>query len=675
MLIAMLVGALVMGAVTVAGASRREGHRNGPSSVAGVVEVANHPSSGWTVELYAGGRSGPRRLDTAVSGRDGRFRLRNRARARHTAIRYIVATRGDAEKMLVVVGPTAEVPRRVVVNELTTIASIWPLAQFLDGDTVQGNRVGLTAGARNVPNLVDLSTGELGEVVLNTANLQSNTAATMGTLASLLTNCLQNGCPALFELATPPAGDPPANTLDAFADIARNPWHNVTEIFRLLPRATDGDPTPFLPTLLFPPTAFTLSLNYTEGGFNAPGGLKIDSRGDVWTNNNFYVGSQSALLDIGGVYVPDPEGYSGIGATKLRSNGEAVSPRTGFLGGGTFGGAFGLAIDGDDHAWVGNFSGDSLTELATDGTPLSRDSNPPYSSTGGYQDDGFDSPQDTIVTVDGSIWTANLTGDTVSQVVEGNPRTIRTWGGDGCPRRLRFRRPWGLTSDSDGNVYVTNVTGRSVLKIDPTTAADSLCPTDRYPLDENALPQGIAIDSEGNLWVADTYGDGKLTFLDAADGFTATSFTGDDTTVGPWSVAVDGADNVWAADFFGKRIIQLCGAAGNCPDGMQELGSRISPAGVPGTEELGNGGGYGANGVLQSITAINIDQAGNVWAANNFNDVRECLLGEGFPDTADSASTVRDEKIQTRCGGNGAVVVFGVAAPVAAPMIGQPRQP
>lgn len=309
----------------------------------------------------------------------------------------------------------------------------------------------------------------------------------------------------------------------------------------------------------------------------------------------------------------------------------------------------------------------NLVDLAT--------GEPGESSNGGYHDDGFDAPQDTIVTADNSVWTANMQGNTVSQVVSGDPDAIRTWGGPSCPPESRFRAPWGLASDADGTVFVTNATGRSVSVIDPTTGPGALCPTATYPLDANALPQGIATDSEGNLWVADTYGEGKVTFLDASDGFAATPFTADGTTVGPWSVAVDGADNVWVADFFGKRIINLCGASGNCPEGMQQLGNRISPAGVPGREELGNGGGYGANGALQAVTAITIDQAGNVWVANNFKDVRECLLGEGFPDPMEGGSTVGEERIQTTCGGNGAVVMFGAAAPVAAPMIGPPRQP
>lgn len=670
------LGAVI--ALVVAGwpaVDRAGGQTGGPAKIDGIVQIDRDPSSNWTVELHASGPNGTELMDSGVSDDEGRFRLNARPAVKNADVRYVLATRGTSDKMLVALGLAAEMPADIVVNELTTIASIWTNAQFIDGDSIAGNPVGVVAASRNVPNLVDLSTGELARVVLNTANLRTNTAATMASLAGLMSDCLTDGCDTLFGCSTPPGADTPTDTLGAFHNIALNPWSNVTEIFSLLQPATDGgDNPPYLPTLVFPPTAWTLSLVYTEGGFNAPGGLSADAEGNIWANNNFMVGSQSVLFDAGGHFAPDPDGYAGDGVVKLSSNGIPLSPRTGFRGGGLFGAAFGLAIDQDGAVWVGSFGGNSLTKLRANGTPISP-SSPCYSSRGGYHHRGFASPQSNIVTADGSIWVTNIADDTVSQLVDGdpNPRTIRTWGGDDCAHQ--FSSPWGLANDTEGNVYVSNLLGRSVSMINPDTAPGSLCPSETYLLDARALPQGIATDMDGNVWVADTYGGGKVDFLDASNGYVATSFTADDTIVGPWGVAVDGANNPWVADFFGKRIEQLCGASGDCPEGMQELGSRISPPGIEGSGSPGKGGGYGANGALQSITSIIIDQAGNVWAANNFDDVRVCLRGAGIPDPTEGGSTVELEKRQTQCGGNGAVVMFGIAAPVAAPLIGPPTQP
>jgi hypothetical protein len=227
-----------------------------------------------------------------------------------------------------------------------------------------------------------------------------------------------------------------------------------------------------------------------------------------------------------------------------------------------------------------------MTKLDVDGDPISPNSSSSYGSDGGYRyrfdgESGFQSPQSSVITADGSIWVSNVDGDAVSQLVGGDPDNIVTWGADPSCTNV-FAKPWGLASDDTGHVFVTNTAGRNVSMIDPTTAPDSLCPSATHQLDSRAAPQGIATDFEGNLWVA---------------------------------------------DFWSKRIHNLCGDSGNCPEGMQALGQHISPPGRSDSTEAGMGGGYGANATLQSITGSNIDQAGNVWVADNANRRSRAFFG------------------------------------------------
>jgi DNA-binding beta-propeller fold protein YncE len=660
--------------------SENNDHRRARSSIVGRVQVANEPAAGWRVELHEGNPKGSRRLGTTTSGGDGKFRLRVRS-LRRDSILYLVAKNGREDRLLAVLGPPWEVPRWAVINELSTVASIWTAAQFLDGESIQGNRVGLVAAARNVPNLVDLETGRPGAVVQNVVNgTRTNTLATLNTLASILADCLVSNCSELFVLATLPGKPAPTNTLEAFHSVALNPWHNVVDIFELRGAATDGaDDNPvFIPTLLYPPTGWTLSLVYAEGGFNAPGGMSIDARGNLWTNNNFMPGSQSILSNSSGPEPPGPITYFGTGVTKLSSNGTPLSPPTGFLGGGTFGAAFGLAIDEHGHVFVANFAGDSVSELRPDGTPVSPNSSTPYGSDGGYHHASFDDLQSIIVDRAGNIWVSNLGGDSVSQLVRGNPGNVRTWG-PGCPSGSQFSKPWGLASDQQGRIWVTNFGDNTVAMIDPATATapPPFCPSATYDLGTRQMgppgAQGVAVDFDGNVWVARTE-EGDISFLDASDGFASQIFDADDTSVGPWGIAIDGANNVWVADFFGKRILNLCGTSASCPQGSQNPGDRISPPGRAGSGNAGEGGGYGANGALQSITSVVIDQAGNVWVANNFDDNDVCLEGSAVTPKG-APSTVVEERMQPQCGGNGAVVVFGIAVPVATPLIGPPVRP
>ena len=47
----------------------------------------------------------------------------------------------------------------VTINEITTVASVWTNAQFLDGTVIKGAALGLRIAAGNVHNFVDLATG------------------------------------------------------------------------------------------------------------------------------------------------------------------------------------------------------------------------------------------------------------------------------------------------------------------------------------------------------------------------------------------------------------------------------------------------------------------------------------------------------------------------------------
>jgi hypothetical protein len=64
------------------------------------------------------------------------------------------------------------------------------------------------------------------------------------------------------------------------------------------------------------------------------------------------------------------------------------------------------------------------------------------------------------------------------------------------------------------------------------------------------------------------------------------------------------------------------------------------------------------------ITDVVVDQAGNAWAANNWNDI----------DAVD-ANVDPARASTTWGGGTGITVIYGVASPVNAPAIGQAHKP
>jgi streptogramin lyase len=579
----------------------------------------------------------------------------------------------------------------VTINELTTVASVWTGAQFLNGTTFSGNALGLHIAAGNVPNLVDLETGGLGPVIQDALNSsQTATLATFNTLANLLTGCITrvhgDACNKFFAVATPPGGVTPTDTLTAVQNIARNPSHQAQKLFALfdafypVPAGKRWRAVPLIPYLSFAPSAWTLSLVYAGGGLNSVGGIAFDGEGNLWVGDNFLVGAQSTIYhDFGG------------GVSKIAPNGRPLSPMTvGYRGGGLDGPGFGLAISADDKVWATSLGGKTISVL-------DRNTGKPLSPETGYNFGGqLGAMQGIIATPNGDVWALDNDKDQIVYLPKGDAAQGRILGRtvDGKPvdGTLQVKGPFHLAVDQQDRIWVTNGGSNTVTRFpasDPGKAEQIMV---------GYGPRAVAIDSLGNAWVANTVGhpgtrkklalvwdklkakaeslvEGSASEADAQtkmwialfelvskypggdvsmvrpDGTVLPPFDGGKSIISPWGIAIDGNDNVWVANATGHSITELCGARpANCPPGTK-TGDPISPP-----------GGY-IGGLQNAITDVAIDPAGNVWVANNWD-----LTEQGF-------KKVPDPALSTRFGGNGVVVFFGLAKPVRTPLIGPPPVP
>jgi len=671
------------------------------TDLAGSVQGAAKPIAGASVTLYAAGSGAPTQLAQAKTDDQGAFKL-TYADAPTDSVLYVIARGGtpkaaadkgpnDAIALLAVLGGTP--PKRVVVNEFSTIASVWTSAQFLKGEVLSGTKLGLRIAAGNVPNIVDLETGGLGPVIQDPLNSsQTATLATFNTLANLLAGCITrvhgDACNQLFAVATPPAGVAPTDTLMAAQNIARNPAHQAQSLFALLdafypvPDGENWRPAPFIPYLSFAPSAWTLSLVYAGGGLNSLGGIAIDGEGNMWADDNFLVGSQSTIYrNFGG------------GISKIAPNGRPLSPMTvGYRGGGIDGPGFGIAISADDKVWATSLAGRTISVF-------DRNTGKPLSPETGYNFGGqLGSMQGIITTPNGDVWALD---NEKSQIVylpkgDGTKGRIlgRTVNGKPVDGTLQVKGPFHLAVDQQDRIWVTNSGSNTVTRF---PASD---PGKAEEIKVGFAPRAVAIDSLGNAWVANTIGHPgtreKLAFIEEKlkskveslfegseskadratkiakmwidlydimakypggdvsmvrpDGTVLPPFDGGKSIIGPWGIAIDGNDNVWVANAFGRSVTKLCGARPeNGPPGAK-TGDPISPP-----------GGY--IGGLQIITDVAIDPAGNVWVANNWD-----MPEQGFKEVPDPA-------LATRFGGNGTVVFFGLAKPVRTPLIGPPHWP
>lgn len=150
--------------------------------VAGQVQAGGGPFVSSTITLWAASAGEPKQLAQARSDSDGRFELRTDETPGKDVVLYVIAKGGAGTKtgsgdnpattLLSVLGNNP--PAQVVINEMTTVASAFTAAQFIKGDSISGNPLGLRIAAGNAPNLVDPTTGAWGKVLLDPAQQHAN---------------------------------------------------------------------------------------------------------------------------------------------------------------------------------------------------------------------------------------------------------------------------------------------------------------------------------------------------------------------------------------------------------------------------------------------------------------------------------------------------------------------
>ncbi len=405
-------------------------------NIQGQVQVGGSPLASSTVTLWAATTGEPRQLAQIKSGSDGSFVLSTPETLGASVSLYVVAKGGRAKgsgdnpaiALLTVLGNTP--PAKVVINEMTTVASVWTNAQFLDGDAIRGNTLGLRIAASNVPNFVDLTTGGYGATIQDALNSnQTPTMANFATLANIISGCMTqvtaDACNSLFTAATGPDEKTPADTLAAARSIARNPSYKPKRVFALLnefypiPQGKKLRATPFLPYLSMAPSAWVLPLKFTGGGLAGSAKVNFDSDGNAWINANFIVGDQGADALWDG------------NLTKFASNGHPLSPATsGFAGGGLLGPGYGMAIDANDRVWVDSTSGETISLFDKNGKPLS----PPK----GYNFGGkLRTMQGIIVAPNGDVWALDFGDDKVVYLPKGDPAKAKFYcqSTDGKPNK------------------------------------------------------------------------------------------------------------------------------------------------------------------------------------------------------------------------------------------------
>lgn len=244
----------------------------------------------------------------------------------------------------------------------------------------------------------------------------------------------------------------------------------------------------------------------------------------------------------------------------------------------------GMAVDGEGNLYIASRSGHRVLKVDPTGllTTVAGNGIAGFSGDGGPATSAsLRSPEAVAVDGAGNLFITDRANNRIRRVdPSGVISTVAGNGGlapvgDGGPATsAALRNPFGVAVDGAGNLFIADTSGFRIRKVDAsgvitTVAGNGLCcfGGDGGPATSARLflPQDVAVDGAGNLFIADT-DNNRIRKVDASGLITTVAGNGDSTSTGdggpatdasltkPLDVVVDGAGNLLIAELRSQRI-------------------------------------------------------------------------------------------------------------------------
>jgi uncharacterized protein (TIGR03437 family) len=379
----------------------------------------------------------------------------------------------------------------------------------------------------------------------------------------------------------------------------------------------------------------------TSASLNWPSGAAVDSAGNLYIADS--ANNRIRKVNPGGAITT----FAGNGSYKFAGDGQSAANAA-------LNGPAGVALDPAGNLYIAEYRnhrvrkvspGGIITTVAGNGTPI-------YSGDGGPATSAsLDQPFGVAVDAVGNLYIADTENSRIRKVSPGGIITTVAGGGsilylgDGGPATsASLAHPEGVAVDSAGNLYIADWLNNRIRKVSSwgmiTTVAgdgfeDASSNRGRYsgdggPATSASLnrPCGVAVDAVlgGNLYyIADSYNN-RIRRVSLSGTITTVAGNGNDSYSGdggpatsasldwPSGVAVDSAGNLYIADIYNSRI------------------RKVNPVGIISTVAGNFGWGYSGDGgpataaSLKDPSGVAVDPVGNLYIADRDNDrIRKVL--------------------------------------------------
>jgi len=296
-----------------------------------------------------------------------------------------------------------------------------------------------------------------------------------------------------------------------------------------------------------------------------------------------------------------------------------------------------IAVDAAGNVLVAELTNGTIRRISPDGTvttlvhlPSVLSYSPVLPVLPGYVVDTYGPTNDIAVATDGSVYAADTFGNRILKIapdgaiaaIAGSADSWRGSDTDGTGSGASFCHPRGLALDSTGDIYVAD-TGNDAIRKVTSAGVVSTIPVHDSSNDSFTGPKSLSLDSMGNLYVVFASSVWRLTPAGAVSRLaTLESILGNTSiyyyypTYYPDGSSVDASGNLYIADTGNSKILRLS------PAGMLTTVAGFGPA-------CGGADGAGSAARFFCPSGVAVDSSCTVYVADTGNHTIRKISPQG----------------------------------------------